>query len=117
MSFILLEGFTRHERHEATQLLADAISTAGWILDHTQLSNKALTLRFELEPNKASLLREALAKLPVTLSPESTQRLEELVGKERLHPERSAPPLQGTFSLTFIHDEPDLKIVVPAVPG
>lgn len=98
-------------------MLADAISAAGWIVEHTQLSNKALTIRFEMEPNKASVLREQLAKIPVTLAPETTQLLEELVRKEQLHPERSEPALRGTFSLTFIHDEPDLKIIVPAVPG
>jgi hypothetical protein len=117
MALIFLEGFTRHERHEATLLLTDAVSRAGWVLDCTQHSNKAVTLRFEVEPHRASVLAEELAKLPVKLSAETVEKLNALVESERRQPEKTEPPLHCSFNLSFLHEEPDLRLTVPSVPG
>jgi len=52
------------------------------------------------------------------LREESRARLAE--GSERaeqLSAEEGASEVAGTLEITFIHDEPDLRIAVPPIPG
>jgi hypothetical protein len=60
-------------------------------------------------------LRSALGALELRLSDESERALADF---NRAEPAASAgSDVLGTLQITFVHDEPDLRIEVPAVPG
>ncbi len=95
-----LQGCTRVERHAVVDLVEDAIrDVGGWILDFHQYSNISLVLELEIPPGAlerlVGYLREggvAFAALP------------------ELRPEEEGDALLGTLQVTFIHDEPDLRV-------
>ena len=91
-------------------------SCGGSILDFRQFSNVSVCLTFEIAAARLDRLRDALAQTGLRLSRESLDSLAE--GCEAA---RGAGGGAGesacTLSVTFVHDEPDLRIEVPAVPG
>ena len=109
-----LSGVTAEPRHSVVARLAAVLNELGWVLDFSQFSNSALTLRFELAARNAPRLRSALAELPVALSRGS---VEELAALEQDSAGELPDPVPGSIHLTFVHSEPDLRIPVPAVPG
>lgn len=93
---------TRTDRNVAIAKVCDAISASGgWVEDQVFFSNKAATIRFEMPLRaigtfQSRLLEEGLkahaeAELPVGDSGDT----------------------KGAISLTFVHQEPDMKRDVP----
>ena len=113
-ALLRLSGVTAEPRHSVVARLAAVLNDLGWVVDFSQFSNSAMTLRFELAARNAPRLRSALAELPVALSRGSA---EELAALERASSGELPDPLPGSVHLTFVHSEPDLRIPVPAVPG
>lgn len=113
-ALLRLSGVTAEPRHSVVARLAAVLNDLGWVVDFSQFSNSALTLRFELAARNAPRLRSALAELPVALSRGSA---EELAALEQASAGELPDPLPGSVHLTFVHSEPDLRIPVPAVPG
>lgn len=112
--FLRLATVTRRDRHLATDQVADAVSAAGgWIDGHNQFSNKMTTLRFTLPASGLELLRRRLADIALGLTEETAAALDMAIAAGH-DPERE---VSASFQLTFIHDEPDLRIDIPAVPG
>jgi hypothetical protein len=97
--------------------LQDALSAigdaGGWLLSHTLFSNMAATLRGEIPQSGLGTLRDSLQSAGVKLDDESLARISaasppaSLIGTDRL----------VVLSITFLHNQPDLRQDVPAVPG
>ena len=108
---IMLQGKTREDRHSVTMAASDAVSSSGgYILDYNQFSNLAVCFTIELPPDGFAKLRQKLVDLNVTL--ESPSKEELALGKETRELD-----IPGSMRITFIHQEPDMRIPIPAVPG
>ena len=114
-----LDGVTAEGRHEMIGRVKEAISAGGGdILDFHQFSNVSLCLNFEIAAARLGTLRAALARTGLRLSGESLDALAAACGAARR--EGGRPPAEGlaaTLAITFVHDEPDLRIEVPPIPG
>lgn len=110
----MLAGVTRRDRHQATTAVIDAITDAGgWLADSTRFSNIAITLRFTIPAGSLAGWGAALAAAGVVLDDESRASLVDR-GQTARDPDVE---VTAALSLTFIHNEPDLRQEVPAVPG
>jgi len=114
--FLQLNAMTRGQRHQIIELAKDAITASGgWIMDFKFFSNASICINFELSSNQVARLHEALAEIDLRLSEASFQSLEELAG---ITSQGGQPAeLMASLQITFIHDEPDLRIPVPMIPG
>jgi hypothetical protein len=104
-----LSAITRMERHSATQLVRRAISDAGgWITDFRQFSNFAVVLDLEIATARLAELYAAIEATGIALSPPRS---------ELPMPTSEQGEMKGALRIEFIHDDPELRIKVPAVPG
>lgn len=107
-----LNGFTRVERLKSVGRLREAIvSSHGWVTDFHQFSNLSICLQFEIPIEQLPLLAESLLEAGVKFIARS-EALFYSVG-----PEMATGPIQCTLQVLFIHNEPDLRRKVLAVPG
>jgi hypothetical protein len=114
---IQLIAFTRADRNQMTDYAKDAInSSGGWILDFKFFSNISIRFNFEIPKQSVEKLQSALAEIDLQLSDESTQTLAEIINQE-FPSNASTKDLKGTLHITFVHDEPDLHLPVPPIPG
>lgn len=97
----------------------EAISkSGGFILDFQMFSNLSICLNFELAVGKIDRLSDALKATGMQLSEESHHLLANCCkGLEQLDEKTRASEVTGTLAITFIHNEPDLRIEVPPIPG
>lgn len=103
-------AFTRNPRGEMIAKVRDAlIASGGWIIDFHEYSNVSLCLNFEISGQKIPPLLAALRQEGLELTEES-QSLQAAKGGE-------SDGVSGTLQITFIHQDPDLIIPVPAIPG
>lgn len=111
---IMLTGVTHANRHQVTAEINDAVvSSGGWVTDHTFFSNIATNFRMVLTPQGLTRFHDLVIKAGVHLDDESETTLADLIAKEKGLPEE----LPTSLNITFIHNEPDLRREVPAVPG
>jgi hypothetical protein len=116
--FLRLEAYTREDRNEMVRRSEDAIGTAGgWLVDVHLASNKSAVLRFELPLRAADAFRVALLATGLKPGEEGLAALGRLCEEAARSPESGAEEVAGLLSLFFVHDEPDLRRVIPAVPG
>ena len=110
----MLSGVTHANRHQVTAEVNDAVvSAGGWVTDHTFFSNIATNFRMVLTPHGLARFRELVLAAAVHLDDESDAKLADLIAREEGLPDE----LPASLNITFIHDEPDLRREVPAVPG
>lgn len=108
MRLLRFSAVSRADRHAITDACKEAIdASGGWVDDAVFYSNKAVTLRFTVPGGQVAALRDRLAALDL--------RLDDPTVEEAAAP--AAADVPGTLALTFIHDEPDLRRDIPAVPG
>ena len=108
--YIRLEGFTRIGRHEMMAKLRDAFQAAkADLLDFQMFSNTAVSLSFEVRGDRLGELGSALFSTGLALDDESVECL-------RLA-NSAVEPVSGSLNVTFIHNDPDLRIPVPPIPG
>ncbi len=105
---LMLSAITRRERKDATSFVFDTVNAlGGWIDDVQMYSNIMNTIRMTLPagayPRFHALLNEGGIHI---------DQPAETAGTSDPASERMA-----TLQITFIHDEPDLRREVPAVPG
>ena len=116
--FLRLNAITRLDRRLMISRAKEAISKCGSILDFHLFSNRSICLNFELAVGKIDQLHDSLQEAGLKLT-EETERL--LIncrkGLEQLDWKAKASEVTGTLEITFIHDEPDLRIEVPPIPG
>lgn len=113
--FLRINAVTHAERHQTIPALRDALSASGgWITDFHLFSNASICINFEIPLRHAARLRDALSRLDLRLNAESAAELNSL----SLRSERAADEeMPGTLQVTFVHNDPDLRIEVPPIPG
>ena len=117
--FLQLNGATRVNRLEIISRVKEAIlEGGGYVLDFHMFSNAAICINFEVAAGNVGRLYSSLRETGLRLSQESHElmatcrdELNELGERDK------AADVAGTLQITFIHDEPDLKIEVPPIPG
>lgn len=111
--FLRLNATTKAERHSVIESVKDAIaSSGGWILDFKQFSNLSAFISFELPQKNLVAFQDEASKIGLRLNESSLLAISKLAGQPTAPAE-----LQTTLQITFIHDEPDLRIPVPMIPG
>lgn len=85
--------------------------SGGWILDAKLFSNVSINLSFEIPASRIDSLREALELSELHLSTSSVESIAQHSSDEH------SGDIAGSLQITFIHNEPDLRIQVPAIPG
>ena len=108
---VRIQGKTRQERHAITSAASNAVGeVGGYIVDFKQFSNLAVVFTIEMPPAGFEKLREKLRGLEVLLEPPSSE-------ERALSVSAAQGEIAGSLRLDFLHEEPDLRILVPAVPG
>lgn len=101
---------TRENRLLATDAAKDAITAGGgWIENFQLFSNKMTSIHFEMPADALPAFIERLAALRMQLDEDALVRARDA--------SRASGDLRVTLQITFIHDEPDLRREVLAVPG
>lgn len=104
-----LYAITRLERHAVTLAVRRAISDGGgWITGFRQFSNASIALDLDVTASRLPELHAAIEAVGLTLSPTLAELPEPPPGQDEM-------PV--ALRIDFVHDEPDLIIPVPAVPG
>lgn len=118
-SFLRLNGVTRVERHEMISLVREAIlAGGGYVLDFHMFSNAAICINFEVPAGNIESLYASLKATGLRLSRESHDLLAGCCGESNEVGERTkAADVTGALQIAFVHDEPDLRIEVPPIPG
>lgn len=103
---VMMTAVTRIERRLATQHVFDTVNRlGGWIDDVKMYSNLMNTIRLTLPAGAFTELAASLGEEGIVM--EQPQAPGGDPNAERM----------ATLALTFVHDEPDLRREVPAVPG
>ena len=118
-SFLRLSGVTRAERHEMISRVREAIlEGGGYILDFHTFSNAAICINFEVPAGSIEKLYSSLKRTGLRLSQESDDLLAKCRDELNTLGGRSkTADVVGTLQVTFVHNEPDLRIEVPPIPG
>lgn len=107
---VRLQGVARGDRHALTARISAAMSDASAVIVDVHLFSGVLTvLAFELAPEDAKGLADALHGAGLDLDAKSRQALTEVAS--------SRQRVEGTLAITFADGDPDLRREVPAVPG
>jgi len=109
-----LAAVTSHSRHALVSQLTEVLNNLGSVLDSHQFSNLALAIHFEISAQRVSHLRPSLLALPMSFSDSSITALETI---ERAQASELPADILGSINITFAHNEPDLLMHIPAVPG
>lgn len=116
--FLQLNGMTTIERHAMIERVKAALGESGaYILDFYMFSNAVLVLQFEVPPDRLAQLGPALQATGLRLEQHSQALLAEWNRQIAARGAGAAREIPGTLQITFIHNQPDLIIEVPMVPG
>ena len=109
--FLELHVLTKRRSYEILPSLKDAIVAAGgWVTGYREFSNRAVCVNFEIEERHCQDLFSRLRTTGCVLDPRTIQSLSEVAP----HGERTC---MGTLQVTLLHDDPDQKTHIPAIPG
>ena len=115
---IFLNAVTRLPRNEMITRAERAISeSGGWVLGHHLYSNLAISLAFEITVANMAGLLDHLQETALALTSESVAKLTSFAKVELGSKTNSNESVTGYLHITFIHNEPDLRRDVPAIPG
>lgn len=92
------------------------LKSGGDILDVHFFSNISLCLNFELPQRRIRQLQSSLEEINLKLSAETLDSLASYQTPEN-DDGGALSSVPGTLQITFIHNEPDLRLEVPAIPG
>lgn len=94
--------------------LNEAISKGGaWATDYKMFSNSSITILFEVSLRDIHKLHAALQDIPINWYEESIDCLKQVDQQQRQLRDNEIFDITGTLQVTFIHNDPDLKIKVP----
>lgn len=118
-TFLQLNGVTKINRHEMISRAKEAIIEGGGnIHDFHLFSNTAICINFEVSARNVEKLSAALRATNLCLNRESQQLLADCCEQLKQLDERTAATdIPATLNIIFVHDEPDLRIEVPPIPG
>jgi hypothetical protein len=109
-----IAGFTRVPHVEMIARVRDAIGAhGGFILDSHLFSNAVLSISFEIRGGDVEALVSAMTAAGLLLDAQSSSRLA-VWDASAVDSDSTIP---GMLSINFVHDDPPLRIEVPAVPG
>lgn len=112
--FLPISGMTTADRHQVPSDVTRAISaTGGWVADHTQFSNIAITIQFSLPSRGLDEFRKRIAEAGIRLNKDSLAKLQAMAAR----PSPGPKDVGVSLNITFIHNEPDLRKEIPPVPG
>lgn len=116
---LTINSITRANRDATISLIRSLIDTSGgWLLDVKLFSNVSACFTFEIPTRHLKQFREALSATDLHLTSESQDSFAVVCEPKYFAVEGSpAFDIAGTLQITFIHDEPDLRIEVPSIPG
>jgi hypothetical protein len=117
--FLQLNSMTNVNRHEMISLVKDALSKGGgYIIDFHMFSNAAICINFEISSGNIGDFYASLISTGLHLEKESCDLLADCSRQLKEDVEKAmASGVTGTLNITFIHNDPDLKIKVPPIPG
>jgi hypothetical protein len=105
MKLFRIEIITKTERNEAISLVREAINAAeGWIITHQLFSNMSASIIFEMPLGGVEGFVANLKNKNFYPQFEGDIPNDKGGGKS---------DIKGSITLTFIHDEPDMKRDVP----
>jgi hypothetical protein len=107
---LMLSATTHRERNSAIAFAFECIHEfGGWIDDLYNFSNIMTNVRFSIPNDKMIEFSSALRKAGLNVDLNTTESLATSLSPktERL----------GSLQITFVHNEPDLKSNVLAIPG
>jgi hypothetical protein len=108
--WIQIQGVARGDRHGFTSFASDAIvASGGYVMDYRAFSNLAVCFTLEIPAKGLLVLRERLRIGGIELEPPAPA--------EEIATECGETAVSGTLRLDFRHEEPDMRIPIPAVPG
>lgn len=106
---------TKEERHSAINRIREAMTKSGAvILDFKMFSNRLINFVFEIPHGRIPDLFCGLTGIGLNVLEEDGSSFLNTAGQhagEVPDPDRDIP---GTLQITFIHNDPDLRIKVPA---
>lgn len=119
MKFIRINCFTKANRHEVISGVKDAfLRSGGFITDFHMFSNASLCVNFELPLGSVRKFRLLLSEVEMQLSDDSEAMLKSYDAEAVAASAGSEEALiVGTLQISFFHNEPDLRIEVPPIPG
>ena len=107
---LMLAAVTKTNRPAVMAIVNDTVmALGGWITVHNLYGNMVAVFHFELAPGKLAALAERLDAEAIRLDDASRAAI--------AGPDQTAEGIPCALNVTFIHDEPDVKREVPAVPG
>ena len=111
---IQLNGYTKLDRLLCNTVLREIIvdKCCGWIVDFQEFSNISICLHFEITASHLLDLPKCLINADIQLSRQTEVFFRQIPLLKKI-PE----DISGTLQITFIHNEPDLRRHIPAVPG
>ena len=117
--FLQLHGVTRVNRHEMISRVKEAILQGGGdIIDFHMFSNTAICINFEVSVGNIEKLYSSLTATSLRLDQESHELLVNCCDQlDQIEERAKTTDVSGTLQITFIHNEPDLRIEVPPIPG
>lgn len=114
---IYLAGITKNDRQGMITFIKEVIDqSGGWISNFTLFSNISMGVDFIIPAERSSSLLAALEKSGLQFNESGRRDLEE---QENLQDQSSETGSEVTvrMNVTFVHDDPDLRIPIPAIPG
>jgi hypothetical protein len=111
---VRLSAVTKADRQQTIERAKEAINAnGGWIENFTLFSNIAVCLNFQLPGQHAAALGAALSAMELHWDAQSEGALAALSAA----PHESLGDLISSLQITFLHEEPDLRIPVLPIPG
>lgn len=113
MTAMTINIYTARPRLDAIDAVKSAVTAAGgWISGHTLYSNKAAAISAVVE-------RQDLRTFLEHLADDQLITAESAVYQSLMSLHRAGDDREVTLAcaMTFVHEEPDLRSEVPAVPG
>lgn len=109
---IRLEAITRADRFVVVEKASAAVQAAGgWIDDVTFFSNISVVIMFSLPPGRSGKFLEAIAISGLEVGAAAT------VALEAAESQLGADAVGCSLQITFVHDDPDSRRTILAVPG
>jgi len=114
--YINIAGITKEYRHDMIDYTVNCIDTcSGWVMNHTMFSNSAICINFQIEAKGVNKLLKLLNSNGLNLTKESIEISKNF--PENIEADYKYKEILGAINITFVHNDPDLKIITPAVPG
>jgi hypothetical protein len=118
-TYVQLNGYSDRQAHEVAWDAKEAVGLAGgWVLEANLLSNKSLVIVFEMHARDLGELVGRLERVQVALDEGSRQKAEAVAAAHQGQDEAArGGEVAGTLQITLGAGGPDVRRVVPSVPG